>query len=90
MGRDQRMDTHYCSFCQRDYEEVDRLISGPDKVYICDECVWLCVEILEEERQQEAKERTAGGITRLPAPREIYQRLEEYVVGQERAKKVLS
>jgi ATP-dependent Clp protease ATP-binding subunit ClpX len=84
------MDTHYCSFCQRDYEEVDRLISGPDKVYICDECVWLCVEILEEERQQEAKERTAGGITRLPAPREIYQRLEEYVVGQERAKKVLS
>jgi ATP-dependent Clp protease ATP-binding subunit ClpX len=90
MGRRQGTDTRYCSFCHRDYEEVDRLISGPDNVYICDECVWLCVEILEEERQEEEKERTAGGIATLPSPREIFQRLEEYVVGQERAKKVLS
>jgi ATP-dependent Clp protease ATP-binding subunit ClpX len=90
MGRRQESDTHYCSFCHRDYEEVDRLISGPDDVYICDECVWLCVEILEEERQQEEKEHTAGSIADLPSPREIFQRLEEYVIGQERAKKVLS
>jgi ATP-dependent Clp protease ATP-binding subunit ClpX len=52
--------------------------------------VWLCVEILEEEKQKEQKEHTETGITELPSPREIYQRLEEYVVGQERAKKVLS
>jgi ATP-dependent Clp protease ATP-binding subunit ClpX len=90
MGRRQGSDTHYCSFCHQDYEEVDRLIAGPDNVYICDKCVDLCVEILEEERQQEEKERAAGGIADLPSPREIYQRLEEYVVGQERAKKVLS
>ncbi len=90
MGRRQGSDAHYCSFCHRDYEEVERLISGPDNVYICDECVWLCVEILEEERQQEAKERAVGGMAELPAPREIYERLGEYVIGQERAKKVLS
>jgi ATP-dependent Clp protease ATP-binding subunit ClpX len=90
MGRRQGTDTRYCSFCHRDYEEVERLIAGPDNVYICDECVWLCVEILEEERQEAEKERTAGGIAELPSPREIFRRLEEYVIGQERAKKVLS
>ena len=67
-----------------------RLIAGPDNVYICDECVGLCDEILEEEKQQEKQERAEGGISDLPAPREIFERLEEYVIGQERAKKVLS
>jgi ATP-dependent Clp protease ATP-binding subunit ClpX len=79
-----------CSFCHSSYEDVDRLISGPDQVYICDECVSLCVEILEEERQKAKQDRVAVGISSLPSPREIYQRLEEYVVGQDRAKKVLS
>jgi ATP-dependent Clp protease ATP-binding subunit ClpX len=79
-----------CSFCHSSYEDVDRLISGPDQVYICDECVSLCVEILEEERQKAKQDRAAVGISSLPSPREIYQRLEEYVVGQDRAKKVLS
>jgi ATP-dependent Clp protease ATP-binding subunit ClpX len=69
---------------------LDRLIAGPDDVYICDECVGLCVEILEEEKEEEARQRGIGGIPNLPSPREIYQRLEEYVIGQERAKKVLS
>jgi ATP-dependent Clp protease ATP-binding subunit ClpX len=69
---------------------VDRLIAGPDDVYICDECVELCVEILEEEKQQEEREHVTGGISELPAPREIFRRLDEYVIGQERAKKVLS
>jgi ATP-dependent Clp protease ATP-binding subunit ClpX len=90
MGPGQKPDMQICSFCHRSHEDVDRLISGPDDVYICDECVDLCVEILEEEKQQEEKERAAGGISDLPSPREIYQRLEEYVIGQERAKKVLS
>jgi ATP-dependent Clp protease ATP-binding subunit ClpX len=90
MGRRQGSETQTCSFCHRGTDEVDRLISGPDNVYICDECVGLCVEILEEERQQEKKEHAIGSISDLPSPHEIYRRLEEYVVGQERAKKVLS
>ncbi len=90
MARRKGSETAVCSFCQRNHEAVERLISGPDDVYICDECVALCVEILEEEKQQEKQERSAKGLTELPAPREIFRRLEEYVVGQERAKKVLS
>jgi ATP-dependent Clp protease ATP-binding subunit ClpX len=66
------------------------LIAGPDQVYICDECVELCVEILEEEKQKENKARAAAGVSDLPAPREIYRRLDEYVIGQDRAKRVLS
>jgi ATP-dependent Clp protease ATP-binding subunit ClpX len=90
MGQRQAPSVQLCSFCHRSQDDVDRLISGPDDVYICDECVSLCVEILEEEKQQEKKESALGDISALPPPREIYQRLEEYVVGQERAKKVLS
>ncbi|MFC2037095.1 ATP-dependent Clp protease ATP-binding subunit ClpX [Chloroflexota bacterium] len=90
MGQEQGGGAQYCSFCHRHHEEVDRLIAGPDDVYICDECVELCVEILEEEKQQEKTQPAASGVSGLPSPREIYQRLEEYVVGQKRAKKVLS
>jgi ATP-dependent Clp protease ATP-binding subunit ClpX len=90
MGRRHASGTQTCSFCHRSHEEVERLISGPDSVYICDECVALCVEILEEEKQKEKEDHAALGISKLPSPREIRQRLEEYVVGQERAKKVLS
>jgi ATP-dependent Clp protease ATP-binding subunit ClpX len=90
MENSQGVSVQHCSFCQRSHEEVDRLIAGPENVYICDECVELCVEILEEQKQLEEKEHAAGSISHLPAPREIYRRLEEYVIGQERAKKVLS
>jgi ATP-dependent Clp protease ATP-binding subunit ClpX len=90
MGPRQGSDIQTCSFCHRSHEDVDRLIAGPDDVFICDECVLLCQEILEEERQEEKKQLAAGGISRLPAPQEIFDRLEEYVIGQERAKKVLS
>jgi ATP-dependent Clp protease ATP-binding subunit ClpX len=90
MGRRQGSDMQSCSFCQRSASDVNRLISGPESVYICDECVELCVEILEEERQQEKKDQAASGLSVLPVPREIFCRLEEYVIGQERAKKVLS
>jgi ATP-dependent Clp protease ATP-binding subunit ClpX len=90
MGRRQGTDSQYCSFCHRTTDEVERLISGPEEVYICDECVALCVEILEEEKQREDQVDATEGLTVLPSPYEIFDRLEEYVVGQERAKKVLS
>ena len=90
MAQRRGTETQDCSFCHRGPEDVGRLISGPDNVYICEECVELCVEILEEEKQQEKQELAAGGVSELPAPREIFRRLEAYVVGQERAKRVLS
>ncbi len=79
-----------CSFCRRSQREVDRLIAGPDGVYICNDCVNLCREILEAEMLQPKGEAAEFVPQRIPSPQEIYQRLDEYVVGQERAKKVLS
>ncbi len=90
MGRRHGSELQHCSFCHRTADQINRLISGPDDVYICDECVSLCVEILEEERQQEEQDRATEGLQNLPSPRVIYEKLGEYVVGQERAKKVLS
>jgi ATP-dependent Clp protease ATP-binding subunit ClpX len=77
-----------CSFCHRPQYEVRHLIAGPGNVYICDECVQICQEILEQE-EVTIKPRKPEG-RRVPAPMEIYQRLNEYVVGQDRAKKVLA
>jgi ATP-dependent Clp protease ATP-binding subunit ClpX len=76
-----------CSFCNRSQEQVNRLIAGPEQVFICDECVELCREILEQESATPHGETLS--IESLP-PKEIYRRLNQYVVGQERAKKVLS
>ncbi len=90
MGRRHGSELQHCSFCHRTADQINRLISGPDDVYICDECVSLCVEILEEERQQEEQDRATEGLQNLPSPRVICEKLGEYVVGQERAKKVLS
>jgi len=75
----------YCSFCGKSQHEVRKLIAGPS-VFVCDECVELCNDIIREEMQEKA---TAGG-NKLPKPHEIKQVLDEYVIGQERAKKVLS
>ncbi len=77
----------YCSFCGRSSEQVSRLIAGPESVFICPECVELCREILEQEAN--AERRITLSVSGLP-PKEIYRRLNEYVVGQERAKKVLA
>ena len=77
-----------CSFCQRSQEEVHRLIAGPGDVYICDECVTLCQEILEEEADQAPAPEFK--LERIPSPREIYHHLNEWVVGQDQAKRVLS
>jgi len=83
-----RPDTQVCSFCKRTQDEVNRLIAGPDRVFICDECVDLCKEILEEEIEPVTPAEFSMG--RIPSPKEIYDKLNEWVVGQNRAKKVLS
>lgn len=76
-----------CSFCQRGPESVSRLIAGPGGVYICDECVALCKEILEEEIKLDGD---AIPLERIPAPKEIYEQVSQYVIGQYDAKKVLA
>lgn len=76
----------YCSFCGKSQHEVRKLIAGPS-VFICDECVDLCNDIIREE-VQEAEDAESGD--RLPVPREIKKTLDEYVIGQDRAKTVLA
>ncbi len=76
----------YCSFCGKSQHEVRKLIAGPS-VFICDECVDLCNDIIREEVQESAGD---GAKNKLPRPREICQILDEYVIGQHHAKKVLS
>lgn len=75
-----------CSFCGKGQEEVKKLIAGP-AVYICNECVDLCNEIIADELYKEAEGHT---LPKLPIPAEIHQFLEDYVIGQEKAKKILS
>jgi ATP-dependent Clp protease ATP-binding subunit ClpX len=76
----------FCSFCGKNQNEVRRLIAGPS-VYICDECVDLCNDIITEETQVTDEQESSGS---LPVPTEIKGILDEYVIGQERAKKILS
>ena len=76
----------YCSFCGKSQHEVRKLIAGPS-VFICDECVDLCNDIIREEIQDNGGEESSD---RLPIPHEIKETLDEYVIGQPRAKKVLS
>ena len=78
----------YCSFCHRPEAEVERLIAGPGNVSICDECVDLCKEILEKDMTAAPLEHSF--LERLPLPKNIHRELGQYVVGQERAKKILS
>ena len=79
---------YHCSFCGKGQEQVRRLIAGPGAVYICDECVDLCREIIDEEHTPSPRPKT--GQSKIPTPKRIYELLGQYVVGQERAKKVLS
>jgi ATP-dependent Clp protease ATP-binding subunit ClpX len=77
-----------CSFCGKSQEQVHRLIAGPGGVYICDECIDLCREIIEEEQASAPKQKLP--ITKIPPPKRIFDQLNQWVIGQERAKKVLS
>ncbi|MBA3469364.1 MAG: ATP-dependent Clp protease ATP-binding subunit ClpX [Herpetosiphonaceae bacterium] len=80
--------THYCSFCGRNQDEVDRLVSGPGALFICNECIELLSAIIANEERAAASEPMLP--LTLPVPRVIRDHLDEYVIGQERAKKVLA
>src|SRR4029078_6213238 len=77
--------TLYCSFCGKSQHEVRKLIAGPT-VFICDECVELCMDIIREENKSSLVKSGDG----VPTPMEIYEVLNDYVIGQDHAKKVLS
>jgi ATP-dependent Clp protease ATP-binding subunit ClpX len=77
----------YCSFCGKSQHEVRKLIAGPS-VYVCDECVELCNEIIREEIDVELSDDKEG--SKFPKPHEIKERLDQYVIGQQNAKKILS
>ena len=77
----------YCSFCGKSQHEVRKLIAGPS-VFVCDECVELCNDIIREEVQEE--QNAAATRSKFPVPQEICKILDEYVIGQPRAKKILS
>ncbi|MDA8140472.1 MAG: ATP-dependent Clp protease ATP-binding subunit ClpX [Desulfobacteraceae bacterium] len=82
--KDDPNDNLFCSFCGKNQKEVKKLIAGP-AVYICDECIQLCSEIIEEETEKEA-----GDLSNLMIPKEIKLKLDEYVIEQETAKKILA
>src|SRR5438128_5482193 len=87
---DRKRDEHgnfSCSFCGKNQKEVKKLNAGPT-VYICDECIGLCNDIIAEEAEKE--DPTQKGNAPIPKPVEIKRVLDEYVIGQERAKKILS
>src|ERR1700754_3365571 len=78
--------TRYCSFCGKSEHEVRKLIAGPT-VFICDECVELCVDIIRTADKSTVTSETSEGVA---SPQQIRKVLDDYVIGQERAKKVLS
>jgi ATP-dependent Clp protease ATP-binding subunit ClpX len=78
----------YCSFCRKSYRDVGPLVEGPGDVYICGECIELCQSILDQERRRRGVPKTL--FTDIPTPRELKEQLDQYVIDQDRAKKVLS
>jgi ATP-dependent Clp protease ATP-binding subunit ClpX len=82
--KDDSNDNLFCSFCGKNQKEVNKLIAGP-AVYICDECIQLCSEIIQEEKEQEAEK-----LDKFLVPKEIKSRLDDYVIEQDHAKRILS
>jgi ATP-dependent Clp protease ATP-binding subunit ClpX len=78
----------FCSFCRKSYRDVGPLVEGPGDVYICGECIELCQSILDQERRRRGTAKPL--FSKIPTPREIVKHLDEYVIGQESAKKVLA
>src|SRR6186997_1785090 len=78
----------YCSFCRKSYRDVGPLVEGPNDVYICGECIELCQSIIDQEKRRRGATKSLS--TSIPTPRNIKEKLDQYVIGQSRAKKVLS
>ena len=80
-----------CSFCNKSQDQVKKLISGPNGIYICDQCVSICSDILDEEFEEEDDGNPAEDMEiNLLKPKEIKEFLDDYVIGQDEAKKVLA
>jgi ATP-dependent Clp protease ATP-binding subunit ClpX len=77
-----------CSFCRKSYRDVGPLVEGPDDVYICGECIELCQSILDQERRRRGESKSL--FSKVPTPRQMVDNLNQYVIGQERAKKTLA
>jgi len=78
----------FCSFCRKSYRDVGPLVEGPGDVYICGECIDLCQSILEQERRRRGTSKPL--FTKIPSPRQIVEQLDQYVISQDHAKKVLA
>lgn len=78
----------FCSFCRKSHRDVGPLVEGPGDVYICGECIELCQSIIDQEKRRRGS--TKSSLTNIPSPRTIKEKLDTYVIGQQRAKKVLS
>ena len=78
----------FCSFCRKSYRDVGPLVEGPGDVYICGDCIELCQSILDQERKRRGSSKQL--FTKIPSPREIVAGLDEYVIGQDSAKRVLA
>src|SRR5262245_4131147 len=78
----------YCSFCRKSHRDVGPLVEGPGEVYICGECVELCQSIIDQEKRRRGSPK--GKFNDIPSPRSIKEKLDQYVIGQARAKRVLS
>jgi len=78
----------FCSFCRKSYRDVGPLVEGPGDVYICGECIELCQSILEQEKRRRGTSKQL--FTAIPSPREIVKHLDQYVIGQDYAKRVLA
>ncbi len=78
----------YCSFCRKSYRDVGPLVEGPGDVYICGECIELCQQIIEQEKRRRGVNKSL--VTNIPSPRSIKDKLDQYVIGQSRAKKALA
>ena len=87
-GNSGRNRNAYCSFCRKSHRDVGPLVEGPGDVYICSECIELCQSIIDQEKRRRGSPR--GTSSNIPAPRGIKDKLDNYVIGQHRAKKVLS